>query len=94
MKLLLLKDVKGVNTITKETRLHASAGDVLFVLLRRMDGSFICESINYPNDEIIVFKNQIKEIISDDKPSNEEYTEADELLSRDVDNGDIEFPEE
>lgn len=80
MKLLLSKDVKGVNTNTKETRLHASAGDVLFVLLRRIDGSFICESKYYPEDEVVVFKGQIKEIISDDIPSNEEHTEGDDIL--------------
>ena len=90
MKLLLSKDVKGFNRKTNETRLHAKAGDVLFVLLRRMDGSYICDSMYYPGEEIIVFRTQVKEIITDDLPDEQEQTELDEFyMSGDFDPGDI-----
>lgn len=72
MKLILSKDVKGISK-SHEERLHASAGDVLCVLLLN-DKGYICDSLNYPNEHVIVFKSQALEIIEekDDTPDNEE----------------------
>lgn len=73
MKLLLSKDVKGVNRETNETRLHAKAGDVLFVLLISKT-YYTCDSLYYPNQEIAVFNNQIDKVIEEknDLSNNEE----------------------
>ncbi len=71
MKLVLLKDVKGINR-DKGERLHAKAGDVLIVLLIHKN-YYICDSKYYPNEHIVVFNNQVAEIKKEyDIPDNDE----------------------
>lgn len=69
MKLVLLKDVKGISK-DKVERLHAKAGDVLTVLLIHKN-YYICDSKYYENEHIIVFNNQVAEIKKEyDIPDN------------------------
>jgi hypothetical protein len=90
MKLVLKKAVIGIVQGKNETRLHALAGDVLFILLRNPT-HYICDSLRYPNEHVIVFKNQIEREIEDGVPSNKEQTSIDKFsisgsdLSRDFD---------
>jgi hypothetical protein len=78
MKLVLKKAVIGNIQGKNETRLHANAGDVLFILLRNPT-HYICDSLYYPNEHVIVFKSQIEREIEDDIPSHEEQTFVDEF---------------
>lgn len=71
MKLVLSKAVKGIVHGTNEIRLHASAGDVLFVLFKNPT-YYRCDSLNYPNTDIIVFKNQVEREIEDGISLDEE----------------------
>jgi hypothetical protein len=89
MKLILSKNVEGIDRRTNTTRLHAKTGDVLFVLTIKLNPEgfveyYKCDSLYYPNEYIIVFPSQIEKI-EDDLPTNEESTqEPDEFyMSRD-----------
>lgn len=88
MKLVLSKNVKGINTNDGMERLHAKAGDVLPVLLRKGINAFICESVYYPNTEIVVFKSQIAKIEEEyDIPDHneEDATESDVYTGGEID---------
>jgi|WetSurSiteA1Bulk_404760.scaffolds.fasta_scaffold132418_2 hypothetical protein len=88
MQLVLLKNVKGIDKDKNSERLHASAGDVLRVLLRK-GNHFICDSINFPNEEIFVFESQVDYIIPEKGGSIE-----DELLTLEPSLEEIEKTEE
>lgn len=75
MKLLLSKNVYGRST-NKGVRLHAEAGDVVPVLLLK-GSNFICDSIKYPGEHIIIFKSQVEEIIEETEKENEKVINED-----------------
>lgn len=77
MKLVLSKPVKGIIQGTNNTRLHGLPGDVLFVLLISQN-YYLCDSLYYPNEHVIVFKNQVERIEQDDISLNEKETNFNE----------------
>jgi hypothetical protein len=60
------------NTPTK--RVHAEAGEVLPVILHNPT-HYICDSVNYPGNHIIVFPSQVAEVIYETNPTDNDNTE-------------------
>lgn len=71
MKVWLKKPIVGYrrefdNTIQAwdKPRIHAEAGAVLPVILHNIKPThYICDSVNYPGEHILVFPNQVAEIL-------------------------------
>lgn len=82
MKLILSKDVKGISKDHGE-RLHAKAGDILRILLLNKHG-YICDSIYYPNDTIMVFKSQVQGIIKEEDKPLDKLLNAEEMIEDEV----------
>jgi hypothetical protein len=79
VKIRLNKPVVGrVGGDEDRCRVHADAGDVLTVIFRNPT-HFVCDSLRYPDQEIIVFNSQCeiiektKEIVVEDPDLFEKY---------------------
>ena len=71
MKVKLKTDIIGYNQVNyEEKRVHASKGDVLKVLLNN-GCNFICDSVKYPQEQIVLFPSQVNEVISEFKTLDE-----------------------
>jgi hypothetical protein len=71
MRVKLKTDIVGYNKDNyEERRVHATKGDDLKVLINN-GHNFICDSVTYPGEQIVLFPSQVDEIMLQPKTLDE-----------------------